>query len=158
MKNHYLQLRIFEIANVTMALKNIPDKWKGVKKFLTPSGPQEMLYVNEAGLYKFVMRSNKPVAEKFQEWVCEEVLPSLRKKGEYVLEEYKIKLKEQQKQLDSEKKKTEEQQDLIEKKDERIKKLQRETQVVKGSQQLRPSLHNLVHTSQKIKLIFIFSF
>jgi anti-repressor protein len=39
-----------------------------------------MRIINEAGLYKFIMRSNKAIAQKFQEWVCGEVLPSLRKK------------------------------------------------------------------------------
>ena len=32
------------------------------------------------------MRSNKPIAEKFQDFVCEEILPSLRKKGEYKIQ------------------------------------------------------------------------
>jgi len=35
------------------------------------------------------MRSNKPIAEPFQECVCEEILPSIRKTGEYKFEEYK---------------------------------------------------------------------
>ena len=60
-----------------------------------------MLVVNEAGLYKLIMRSNKPIAEKFQEWVCEDVLPSIRKKGEYILEEYKQKLEKQEKELET---------------------------------------------------------
>jgi prophage antirepressor-like protein len=42
------------------------------------------------------MRSRKPIAEKFQEWVCETVLPSIRKKGEFVLTEYKKQLTETQ--------------------------------------------------------------
>ena len=32
------------------------------------------------------MRSNKPIAQKFQEVVCEEILPTLRKKGEYKIQ------------------------------------------------------------------------
>ena len=32
------------------------------------------------------MRSNKPIAEKFQEYVCEEILPSIRKTGEFKLQ------------------------------------------------------------------------
>ncbi len=42
-----------------------------------------MTIINEAGLYKLIMRSNKPNAEKFQKWVCEDVLPSIRKYGTY---------------------------------------------------------------------------
>ena len=33
------------------------------------------------------MRSNKPNAEKFQNYVCEEILPSIRKTGEFKLKE-----------------------------------------------------------------------
>jgi prophage antirepressor-like protein len=89
---------ILGIVNTHNSLINIPDKWKGVCKINTPSGVQEMSVVNEAGLYKQILRSNKPAAAPFQEWVCGEVLTSLRKKGEYVLQEYKEKI-EKQKQL-----------------------------------------------------------
>ena len=46
-----------------------------------------MSIINEFGLYKLIMRSNKPIAEKFQEYVCEEILPSIRKTGRYVVED-----------------------------------------------------------------------
>ena len=45
---------------------------------------QEMVYVNEQNLYKVIMRSDKPQAEAFQDWVCGEVLPSIRKNGGYI--------------------------------------------------------------------------
>lgn len=47
---------------------------------------QEMIYVNEQNLYKVIMRSDKPQAEPFQDWVCGEVLPSIRKHGMYATE------------------------------------------------------------------------
>lgn len=47
---------------------------------------QEMVYVNEQNLYKVIMRSDKPQAEAFQDWVCGEVLPSIRKNGAYMTE------------------------------------------------------------------------
>jgi prophage antirepressor-like protein len=37
--------------------------------------------VSESGLYKLVMRSNKPEAREFQNWVTREVLPAIRKDG-----------------------------------------------------------------------------
>ena len=40
--------------------------------------------VSESGLYKLVMRSDKPLAKPFQDWVTQEVLPSIRKTGMYV--------------------------------------------------------------------------
>lgn len=42
---------------------------------------QQMNFVNEKNLYKVIMRSDKPQAEPFQDWVCGEVLPSIRKHG-----------------------------------------------------------------------------
>lgn len=45
---------------------------------------QQMNFVNEKNLYKVIMRSDKPQAEPFQDWVCGEVLPSIRKHGAYM--------------------------------------------------------------------------
>ncbi len=49
----------------------------------TNSGVQGMLYVNEANLYRAVFQSRKPEAERFMDWVTEEVLPAIRKTGGY---------------------------------------------------------------------------
>ena len=40
-------------------------------------------WINEAGLYKLVLKSTMKQAEVFQDWVCVEVLPSIRKTGSY---------------------------------------------------------------------------
>lgn len=60
-------------------------KSEGVISSDTPtnSGAQKMLYVNEANLYRAIMQSRKPEAERFTDWVTEEVLPSIRKTGSY---------------------------------------------------------------------------
>lgn len=42
-----------------------------------------MTYINEANLYKCIFQSRKPEAEKFRDWVCDEVLPAIRKTGQY---------------------------------------------------------------------------
>ena len=44
---------------------------------------QEATFINEQNLYKVIMRSDKPQAEPFQDRVCGEVLPSIRKTGAY---------------------------------------------------------------------------
>lgn len=44
-------------------------------------------YISEPNLYRCVMQSKKPEAEKFQDWVVEEVLPSIRKHGAYMTRE-----------------------------------------------------------------------
>ena len=45
---------------------------------------QQLVFINEKNLYKVIMRSDKPQAEPFQDWVCGEVLPSIRKHGAYM--------------------------------------------------------------------------
>lgn len=52
-------------------------------KTLPPSPPVNILIIPESDVYRLVMRSNLPNAEKFQDWVVEEVLPSIRKTGSY---------------------------------------------------------------------------
>ena len=47
-------------------------------------GGRDILIVNEAGLYKLVLAGRKKEAVKFQDWVVEEVLPSIRKHGAYM--------------------------------------------------------------------------
>ena len=90
---------ILEIKDISMALTKISDKWKGTKVIGTLGGKQDMRIINESGLYKLIMRSNKPVAQKFQEVVCEEILPSLRKKGEYKIQSIMDRNKELEQQL-----------------------------------------------------------
>ena len=99
--------KILGLSNVTEVLRNIPDKWKcSVKLNTSTQGLQTSNVVNEAGLYKIIMRSNKPIAQPFQEFVCEEILPSIRKTGEYkyqkILDE-KNKLEEENKIIKEEK-------------------------------------------------------
>ena len=69
-----------------MVTNKIPENWKGTKVIGTLGGPQNMSVLNEAGVYKLIMRSNKAIAEKFQVFVCENVLPAIRKTGTYTLE------------------------------------------------------------------------
>lgn len=47
-------------------------------------GGRDILIVNEAGLYKLVLAGRKNEAVKFQDWVVEEVIPSIRKHGAYM--------------------------------------------------------------------------
>ncbi|SDE08575.1 BRO-N domain-containing protein [Riemerella columbipharyngis] len=75
---------LLEIQNHRDTLaKSLDEDEKGVEKTYTPGGYQNLLYVNESGLYTIIMRSNKPEARKFRKWVTSEVLPSIRKYGTY---------------------------------------------------------------------------
>lgn len=59
------------------ATRKMPEKYKGVYKVPTLGGVQEMIVLNEKGLYRLIMRSHKPEAEDFQDWVYE-MLKALR--------------------------------------------------------------------------------
>jgi prophage antirepressor-like protein len=60
-------------------------KEKGIAKRYTPTsgGTQLLTYLSEANLYRLVLRSKLPDAERFQDWVVEDVLPSIRRTGKY---------------------------------------------------------------------------
>ena len=47
---------------------------------------QDVRYIPESDVYRLVMRSKLPQAEQFQDWVCDEILPSIRKHGAYLTE------------------------------------------------------------------------
>jgi prophage antirepressor-like protein len=51
---------------------------------------KQMVLISESGLYKLIMRSDKPLAKPFQDWVTKEVLPSIRKNGGYVKDQEKV--------------------------------------------------------------------
>ncbi|MDD2954555.1 MAG: phage antirepressor KilAC domain-containing protein [Parabacteroides sp.] len=46
----------------------------------------EISFIPESDVYRLVMRSKLPEAEQFQDWVCEEVLPAIRKTGGYMVD------------------------------------------------------------------------
>lgn len=58
---------------------------KGAVKHRLPTngGTQEVKYIPEGDLYRLIIRSKLPSAEKFERWVFDEVLPELRKNGSY---------------------------------------------------------------------------
>jgi prophage antirepressor-like protein len=60
-----------------------PDE-RGLHAVQTSSGIQQMVVVNEAGLYAMVFKSRKPEARRFKRWVVHEVLPTIRKAGAFV--------------------------------------------------------------------------
>ena len=59
---------------------------RGVVKYYpiaTPGGTQEARFITEGDLYRLVFNSKLPEAEKFEAWVVDEVLPTIRKHGMY---------------------------------------------------------------------------
>lgn len=64
-------------------IAHVPEEWRGVTSVVTPSGAQEMLTLSEHGLYFFLGRSDKPAALPYQKWIAGEVMPSIRRTGQY---------------------------------------------------------------------------
>jgi prophage antirepressor-like protein len=60
---------------------------------------QEIAMLSESGLYRAVLRSDKPEAEPFIRWVTKEVLPSIRKQGFYIAEKLKNEMAEKDAEL-----------------------------------------------------------
>ncbi|WP_338419773.1 Bro-N domain-containing protein [Xylella fastidiosa] len=72
-------------SNPARVTEHIPSEWKGVNPIHTLGGEQKLLCLAEPGLYFFLGRSDKPKALPFQKWLAGEVLPSIRKTGEYTV-------------------------------------------------------------------------
>lgn len=66
--------------------KAVQTHCKGVLKWNIPtnSGNQDVLFITEGDIYRLIMKSKLPSAEKFESWVMDEVLPSIRKNGGYI--------------------------------------------------------------------------
>lgn len=70
-----------DISWSSMTLENMPENWFMVINLITIKGERDAYFINEAGLYHLIFRSNKPKAKDFANWVCETVLPEIRKTG-----------------------------------------------------------------------------
>lgn len=72
--------------NTNQSIKdNTEEDDRGVSPVVTPSGNQNMVILNESGLYSLIFCSKLESAKKFKRWVTSEVLPALRKNGTYTV-------------------------------------------------------------------------
>lgn len=77
---------ILDINNANPSRFNLSDD--GVHKMYSVDSKgrkNEITFINEPNLYRVIFRSNKKEAVKFQNWVFDEVLPSIRKTGSYTV-------------------------------------------------------------------------
>lgn len=74
---------VLSVGRPQDSVRYLDDDEKGRCLVDTPYGKQEMLIVNEPGLYSLILRSRKPEAKAFKRWVTHEVLPTIRKTGSY---------------------------------------------------------------------------
>lgn len=70
------------------ALKDhVKSKYKRGWRINTPSGIQTMTVISEPGIYQLASQSKLPSADPFQDWIYEDVLPSIRKNGVYMTDQ-----------------------------------------------------------------------
>lgn len=76
--------KALDITNAGNVKQRLSEK--GIHNADTPTkgGMQNMVFINESNLYKVIFQSRKPSAEKFTDWVTDEVIPSIRKNGGYI--------------------------------------------------------------------------
>ena len=63
--------------------RHVDEEDRGVAKRDTLGGNQDVVIINESGLYSLILSSKLPNAKRFKRWVTSEVLPAIRKTGTY---------------------------------------------------------------------------
>ena len=76
---------VLEITNIRTTINDFNTTEKVVHTMDTLGGSQQVTFLTEKGLYKVLFKSRKPIAEKFQNWVCE-VIKEIRLHGIYDLQ------------------------------------------------------------------------
>ena len=95
---------VLELSNIRMSITDFDESEKVVSTTDTLGGTQEVTFLTEKGLYKVLFRSRKPIAQKFQNWVCD-VVKEIRVTGIYNM----------QKEIDKKQEELEEKQEELEK-------------------------------------------
>lgn len=75
--------KALDLQNVSKSVQRLDDDEKGIISSYTLGGNQNLLAVNEFGLYNLVLASRKPEAKAFKRWITHEVIPAIRKNGSY---------------------------------------------------------------------------
>lgn len=106
---------ILDISNIRMSINDFDDSEKCAINAVDGTGRlQDITFLTEKGLYKVLFRSRKPIAQKFQNWVCE-VIKEIRLHGMYDLKkEMEKKTNETVQQLEDKHKQEIEQQKIVE--------------------------------------------
>lgn len=72
-------------SNTQKAIRDhVKEKYKLTERIVLAGQNREVVVISEPGLYQLAGQSKLPSAEPFQDWVYEEVLPSIRKHGAYM--------------------------------------------------------------------------
>jgi hypothetical protein len=76
---------VLDMGNIRTSISDYDETEKVVQVMDSPGGPQQVTFLTAKGLYKILVRSRKPIAEQFQNWVCE-VIDEIRLTGNYSLQ------------------------------------------------------------------------
>lgn len=71
-----ISLNVRELDNTVATTDGIPTE--------EMRGNPNMTFIDEGNLYQVIFQSRKPNAVKFKEWICYNVIPSIRKHGAYI--------------------------------------------------------------------------
>jgi prophage antirepressor-like protein len=76
---------VLEMGNIRTSIVDFDSSEKVVQVMDSLGGAQQVTFLTAKGLYKVLFRSRKPIAEQFQNWVCD-VVEELRLNGQYSLQ------------------------------------------------------------------------
>lgn len=116
-----------DISHYRDAVYRLDDDERGSLLVDTPGGRQEMSAVNEPGMYSLVLKSRKPEAKKFKRWITHDVIPEIRKTGQYAAKPRSV-------------------EDLIIMQAESVKELKQK--VDHQEKQIKSMKNSLIHTDQ----------
>ena len=95
---------VLEISNIRTSIQHFNETERHVHTMDTSTGLKQVTFLTEKGLYKVLFKSRKPIAEKFQNWVCE-VIKEIRLNGIYDLQKELEKSQNETKTIENIKKK-----------------------------------------------------
>ncbi|MDO4157103.1 MAG: Bro-N domain-containing protein [Oscillospiraceae bacterium] len=79
---------ILGYTNTAKAIRDhVDDEDKLTERIVLSGQNREVIFINESGLYSLILSSKMPDAKKFKRWVTSEVLPSIRKTGNYSMQQ-----------------------------------------------------------------------
>jgi len=85
---------VLDMSAIRSVIRDFSDSEKVVHTTHTLGGSQQVTFLTEKGLYKVLFKSRKPIAEKFQNWVCE-VVKEIRLNGVYELKQQLLQVEHQ---------------------------------------------------------------
>lgn len=88
-KTYFVASDVAKSLGYSIPHKAVQTHCKGVLKWNIPTngGNQEVLVIPEGDIYRLVIKSKLPSADRFESWIFDEVIPSIRKRGMYAVDE-----------------------------------------------------------------------